>query len=357
MHGVQSCISGQSLRKVFNMTSHPYLRENLPPINSGQTFVAGNREYVIGGSLGDGAIGVVRRALEKESGMPRVIKLLAPESKYIESSSIDDISARFRREGMRGQELDHENLIEVLAYEENEGGSKFLSENDEGRKPEVPFIVMEHGGNRTLEGYIKRTMRKIPKKSLNFSDESLFIAREISKAIVYLHRRRLIHRDIKPANIFLTKTSPPRVRIGDFGIVKWSDFKATVATGTLTVSGQQGLGTLKYMPPEQSTNPKEVSVKSDMWSLGITLWELFTNQILADYHFVYQLRDIRMERSNLLGRMYKLGFGTTISRYTEIHPIMEALLDSFLGQSSRPSSAKLSGMLKTAHQDKNARTR
>ena len=336
--------------------SHRFLRENLPTIDTGQEFIAGDTAYVIGGKLGDGAIGVVRRAREKISGKERVIKLLAPESKYIEISSIDDISARFRREGLRGQELDHENLIEIIAYEENKHGSKFLTGNGQGVKPEVPFILMEHGGNRTLDGYIKRKKNDVQRKSLNLSEETLFIAHEVSKAVVYLHRSRLIHRDIKPANIFLTKSRPLKVKLGDFGIVKWSDFKAAVSTGELTVSGQRGLGTLKYMPPEQSTNPKDVKVKSDMWSLGISLWELFTNQILADYHFVYQLREVRMERSNLLGRMYKLGLGTAIAGYTELHPLLEAILDSFLGQSTRPSSRKLSGMLKTAYEDKRART-
>jgi len=344
-----------SLGKVTLVTSHPLFRENLLVIQPGQVFVAGEKEYVIGGMLGDGAIGVVRKAREKSSGTERVIKLLAPDSKYIESASIDDISVRFKREGMRGQELDHENLIEVLAYEENVRGSSFVTGNDVGRKPQVPFIVMDHGGNQTLDGYIKRAKRDVPKKSLNISEETLSIAYEVSKAIVYLHRRRLIHRDIKPANIFLTKSKPPRVRLGDFGIVKWSDLKAAVATGTLTVSGQQGLGTLKYMPPEQSTNPKDVTVKSDMWSLGLTLWELFTNQVLPDYHFVYQLREVRMERSNLLGRMYKLGLGTTIASYVELHTLMDSILDSFLGQSSRPTSVRLSGMLKTALEDRKAR--
>ena len=255
-----------------------------------------------------------------------------------------------------GRKLDHDNLVEIFAYEENENGSKFLTGNSKGSRPEVPFIVMEHGGNRTLDGYIKRSKRGIQSKSLNVSEETLFIAHEISKAILHLHRRKLIHRDIKPANIFLTKSRLPTVKLGDFGIVKWSDFKASVATGELTVSGQSGLGTLKYMPPEQSTNPKTVKVKSDMWSLGISLWELFTNQILPDYHFVYQLREVRMERSNLLGRMYKLGLGTAIAGHTELHPLLDAILDSFLGQSSRPSSTKLSGLLMTAYQDKRGRS-
>lgn len=333
------------------MKSHPLSRENLPSIEAGQEFVAGDKTYIMRGKLGDGAIGVVRNIVEKESGEQRVIRLLAPESKYIESSSMDDISARFKREGQRGKELYHENLIEIYAYEQNQNGCNFVKENETQRVPISPFIVMEHAGKRTLQNYIRKD-KGIPTKSFNFSKDALFIAHEITKGVLYLHRRKLVHRDIKPANIFLTKKGPLKVKLGDFGIVKWSDFKATLTTGTLTVTGYSGLGTLKYMPPEQSINPKSVNVKSDMWSLGITLFELFTNQILPDYHYVYQLKDVRMERSTLGGRMYRLGLGTispTLSRY---EPILDEILNSFLKDTSRPTSTKLEGMLKHAYERK-----
>lgn len=333
------------------MKSHPLSRENLPRIQAGQEFTAGGKTYVMRGKLGDGAIGVVRNIIEKESQTQRVIKLLAPESKYIENSSMDDISARFKREGERGKELYHENLIEIYAYEQNSDGSNFLKETDTDTVPESPFIIMEHAGRRTLENYIRKD-KGIPKKSFNFSKEALFIASEITKGVLYLHRRRLIHRDIKPANIFLTKRGPLTVKLGDFGIVKWSDFKATLTTGTLTVTGRSGLGTLKYMPPEQSINPKDVTVRSDMWTLGITLFELFTNQILPNYHYVYQLREVRMERSTLYGRMYKLGLGTIPPAYAEYELILEEILNSLLKESSRPSSRRLANILGRAYQSR-----
>ena len=329
------------------MESHPFSRENLPSLRAGQEFVAAGKTYVLQGKLGDGAIGVVRRAIDKESRVTRVIKLFAPETKYIEISSIDDISERFRREGEKGKTLFHENLVEVYAFEENLNGCCFLDSSDTRRIPKVPFIIMEHAGTRTLEGYIRKN-KGIPSTSFNFTNEALQIARDLLSGLLYLHRQRLVHRDIKPANVFLTKSNPPSVKIGDFGIVKWTDFKTSVATGQLTVSGQSGLGTLKYMPPEQSINPKEVTVKSDMWSLGITLWELFTNQILPDYHFVYQLKDVRMERSTLFGRLHKLGLAMVPPEFAQFEPILEEILNSFLKESSRPSSRRLASMLNRA---------
>ena len=228
------------------------------------------------------------------------------------------------------------------------GGSNFVRENADHIVPKAPFIVMEHAGRRTLEGYIRKN-KGIPEQSYNFSEETLYIAHEITKAVVYLHGLRHVHRDIKPANIFLTKGNRPSVKLGDFGIVKWSDLKTSLRTGTLTVTGSAGLGTMKYMPPEQSINPKEVGVRSDIWPLGVTLYELFTNQILPDFHYVYQLKEVRLLRSTTLyGRMHRLGLGIPSSPTLEA--ILEEILNSFLSVASRPSSRRLEGMLRMAYQ-------
>lgn len=329
--------------------THPFGRENQVPLRPGQEFRAGGKTYIMQGKLGEGAIGIVRNAINKETGERCVVKILAPEGKYIESSSIDDICARFKREGERGRTLAHDNLVEVFAYEQNEGGTCFVTELSDNNVPIAPFIVMEHAGPRTLEGYIRKD-KGIPERSYNFSEEALYIAHEITKAAVYLHRHRHVHRDIKPANIFLTRGRQPTVKLGDFGIVKWSDFRQSLVTGTLTVTGRAGLGTLKYMPPEQSLNPKDVGVRSDIWPLGVTLFELFTNQILRDFHYVYQLKEVRMERStNTYGRMHRLGLAIPTSPGHE--NILEEILNCFLSVSSRPSSSKLNGLLRVAYEN------
>jgi len=85
--------------------------------------------------------------------------------------------------------------------------------------------------------------------------------------------------------------------------MKWGDFHASVSTGLLTVTTQKGLGTLKYMSPEAAVRPKDVTVRADVYSFGVTLFELFTAQILASAHHVFEIMNAR------------LSHGTTQCRY------------------------------------------
>jgi serine/threonine-protein kinase len=118
------------------------------------------------------------------------------------------------------------------------------------------------------------------------------------------------HRDVKPSNEFLSKSSRgeeyPRVKLGDFGVMKWGDFHAPLATGTLTATNQKGLGTLEYMFPELALDPKTVTVRSDIFSLGITLFELFSAQILASSHHVYEIVNARVSRGTTIGRYFSI---------------------------------------------------
>lgn len=326
-------------------------REHFSRVKSGATFSAAGKEFVLQGQIGEGAVGIVRTCIEKATRKRFALKLLAPESKYIDPSSFLEIRARFEDEGRLGQRLDHPNLIRILAFEENSNGDNFASNSKDLIVPDTPFLLMEYGGRYTLEDYI-RADKGIPEKSLNFSSEALFIAKEICEALFYLHRRNLIHGDVKPANVFLSSLRSPTVKVGDFGIANWADFKSAITSGALTTTGVKSIGTLKYMSPEHCFNFRDISVKSDMWSLGITLYELFTNQILPDYHHVYLIKQLRMERGTLYGRMYKLGFGTEVTSFTRYENILEEILNSFLGESSRPSSRSMSALLNRAYQDK-----
>lgn len=321
-------------------------RDQIETFSSGQYFMAGKSKYILMGKLGNGAVGIVRKAKNIETGKQVVVKFLAPDPKYIDINSMDEIYRRFKHEGEKGKELYHDNIVEVLAFEENIAGTNFIEDDELIIKPMNPFIVMEHAGNRTLEGYIKKRKEDYSPKTICVNEETVHIAYEISKALVYLHRRGHVHRDVKPANIFLTKNSNPLVTLGDFGIIKWSDLNKDLSTGNLTTTGQKGLGTLKYMPPEQSLNPKDVSVKSDIYSFGITLFELFTNQILHDIHHVFQIREVRLDRSSFERKMYQLGLGFMPDGLRGYEYLFNAILDTSLKVSGRPTSTKFEGMLK-----------
>ena len=244
----------------------------------GQKFTARGREYQFLGLLGNGAVGLVRKAEDLESGRVVAVKLLAPDPKYIDVKAFGDVEQRFKREGIRGAHLADENLVEIIAYEDNTNGSCF-------ERGEVynPFIVMEYVRGRTLESFIKKigASKLTGDTCINF--QTLTIAKRIASALRYLHENRVIHRDVKPANVFLSSTderhAPTFVKLGDFGVTKWGDFRASAVSGTLTVTKQQGLGTLKYMSPEQAVRPKDVSVRSDMFSFGVT----YSSCLLAEY--------------------------------------------------------------------------
>lgn len=311
--------------------------------HAGKIFTSGNREYLLGGKLGDGAIGVVRRAIDRQTQKQFAVKFLAPEPKYIEIASIEDIYMRFKREGLRGAALSHDHLVKVITYEENENAASFL--NNDG--PQNPFIIMEYIHGTTLENFIKKRANKASNPYFNIIPQTLFIAYSVINALHYLHSRKIVHRDVKPANIYLTKvaedTIPLTVKLGDFGIVKWGDFKASLTSGTLTVSGQQNLGTLKYMSPEQALKPKEVDVRSDMYALGITLFELFTTQTLPNIYYVLQLAQQRMQRSTVMGKLNNLGLGILQSEYEDL---FTHIYDMFAtAPNSRPSSRDMEGRL------------
>lgn len=264
------------------MQNNRFLRDKLDA-STGQIFVSGKREYRLGGEIGNGAIGIVRRAVDTQTREEVAVKFLAPEPKYIDLSSFEDIHIRFKREGSRGSALSQDHLVKVISYEENDNGVNFLENNG----PCNPFIIMECIRGTTLENFLKKRVNNGIGPSINVAPQTLYIAYSVVSALHYLHKRKLVHRDIKPANIFLTRvredTIPTEVKLGDFGIVKWGDFKASISSGTLTATGQVNLGTLKYMSPEQALNPRDVDVRSDMYSLGITLFELFTNQIYPTF--------------------------------------------------------------------------
>jgi eukaryotic-like serine/threonine-protein kinase len=318
---------------------HPLSREFCRPM-SGQTFTFDGEDYRLEGHLGDGAVGLVRRAIRVTDQAERAVKFLAPDPKYLDESAFDDVAIRFKREGERGANLDHPHLVKVFAYCENEDGAAF-----ESQEPRNPFLLMEYVRGRQLDNYIRKFLIK-SKGHFGIDQNRLHIAIQIANALTELHQARLIHRDVKPANIFVAKTPPnegfPLVKLGDFGIVKWGDFHASLSTGVLTVTNQKGLGTMKYMSPEQAISPRDITTKSDIYSLGITLFELFTGQILASPHHVYEIMNARLSRGNTVSRFLSMGYRLA----PEDEHIATMLLEMFLrGARGRPSIDNVRGHL------------
>ena len=313
--------------------------------HAGQLLQIGSENYVLGGKEGDGAVGIVHKATRKKDSEVHAIKFLAPDPHFIDPEAFNDVSIRFRREGDRGAKLKHPHLVRIYSYNENEDGVCF-----EKGFPATPFLLMEFIRGRTLEHHIK----KYPGQEHEFdiTRERLHIAIQIASALEDLHKRRIIHRDVKPANIFVGQSNQngyPLVKLGDLGVVKWGDFNPSLSTGVVTSASQRGLGTMKYMSPEQAMLPKEVTVSSDMFSFGITLIELFTGSILASPHHVLQFMTARMARGNTYSRYSSVGYHVA----GPDEDIAAAILDMFLrGIASRPKIQELRGRLEFTYEQK-----
>jgi serine/threonine-protein kinase len=299
----------------------------------------------LGGALGEGAVGLVRKAARAKDNAPRAVKFLAPDPNSLEETIFDDVATRFKREGERGAKLKHPHLVGIYSHCQNEDGELF-----ESREPKNPFLLMEQIKGKTLESYIRERPSE-ERGRFDITRDRLHVAIQIANALDELHRVKVVHRDVKPKNIFLSKIPrgdlPPIVKLGDFGVVKWGDFHSSLSTGVLTATNQRGLGTMKYMSPEQAINPKTVTASSDVYSLGITLFELFTAQILSSPHHVFEVMTARLSRGTTASRFASMGY----TLHQQDDRLATLLLDTFLrGTRGRPAIDAIRGQLESEYE-------
>jgi serine/threonine-protein kinase len=205
--------------------------------------------------LGQGGMGAVWEA-RNHLGKRFAVKLLITQ----DVAGNPDLAQRFFREAKASAAIESEHIVEVY---------------DTGIDPQsqLPFIIMEMLKGEDLEKLIGRV------GPLNVMGVTRIIG-QAATGLSHAHSAGIIHRDIKPANIFMTTRGPGDfvVKILDFGIAKQS-IEALSATGGagLTKTGSM-LGTPLYMSPEQARGLKSVDARTDIWSLGMCLYEALTGQ-------------------------------------------------------------------------------
>jgi len=194
--------------------------------------------YEILSELGRGAMGVVFKA--QDSLIGRLIAL-----KTITASVVGDtgLVERFRREAKAAGAFQHPNIVTIYELGEADG---------------VPFIAMEYLEGESLDALISR------RAAVPLAQKVGYLV-QTCRALQYAHRRGVIHRDIKPANIVVTVEGV--VKVVDFGIARLAENPKT-QTGTM-------MGTLGYMSPQQIRGNR-ADARSDIWSLGVVLYELLT---------------------------------------------------------------------------------
>ena len=242
-------ISAEYFHEVFRQTAPRKVN-----LSVGDRLLGADSEYELVEPLGRGAVGHVWSAKKLASKSVELVaaKIMLPREDLLAESALVDIRERFRREGRNGPRLEHVNVVRYL---------------DSGEVEKNPFVVME---------LAERSVSKELEEGPLVEEEAAEVVGAVLGALEYLHRKQCPHRDIKPANIlqFADVT-----KVGDLGIVKWSDFDpAFTRGGTITKTAVQ-LGSWFYMAPEQQEDPHEALPASDIYALAVTWIELLLNKV------------------------------------------------------------------------------
>ncbi|MEO8901314.1 MAG: serine/threonine-protein kinase, partial [Polyangiaceae bacterium] len=217
------------------------------PVTEGQ-ILAG--KYRVERILGSGGMGFVVAAWHLELEQRVAVKFLHPLA--MERS---DTAERFRREARSAAKIRSEHVARVIDVGIMDGG--------------VPYMVMEY-----LEGH--DLADELQKYGMLPIDESIDFVLQAIEALAEAHAAGIVHRDLKPANLFIaTRADGTRiVKVLDFGISK-SLLGGSVAEMSLTRTSTL-IGSPLYMSPEQMRSAKDVDTRTDIWSLGVILYEMIT---------------------------------------------------------------------------------
>lgn len=228
-----------------------------PSVTSNRRDLAGRMigPYKVTRLIGSGGMGQVYEAVQEHPRRTVAIKLMR--------GSIDSekTRARFHYEVQLLGRLQHPGIARIY-------DAGMWEEKDH----ELPYFAMEYIPNaKPIDEYINS-------KNLSI-DERLAIFADVCDAVAYGHERGIIHRDLKPGNILVDGQGT--AKIIDFGVARATDSDVTM-TGARTAVGQI-IGTLQYMSPEQcAADPNDIDIRSDVYSLGVVLYELISGKMPYD---------------------------------------------------------------------------
>jgi len=209
-------------------------------------------KYRLDARIGRGGMGTIYKGLHVMLSKPVAVKLINPDL-----VTSPEMAGRFQREARAASQLDHPNIATVHDLGQTEDGTL--------------YIAMEFIEGVSLKDLIRQE-GQLP------SDRIVAFLRQIAGALQAAHRRGIVHRDLKPQNIMVTTGSDGReaAKLLDFGIAKMFDEEATQLTAT-----GLSIGTPQYMSPEQA-NGAAVDGRSDLYSLGIILYEMLIGTVPFD---------------------------------------------------------------------------
>jgi serine/threonine protein kinase len=201
--------------------------------------------YEIEEKIGAGGMAIVYKA--KDTLLNRTVAIKVLREQF---ASDEGFIRRFRREAQSAASLSHQNIVSIF---------------DVGKDGQEDYIVMEYVKGQTLKDIIRQQAPLPVEKTIN-------IVRQIGEALAHAHTNHIIHRDIKPQNILITTDG--RAKVTDFGIAR------AASAATLTHTGDI-VGSVHYLSPEQAKGA-QTNEQSDIYSLGIILYELITGKVPYD---------------------------------------------------------------------------
>jgi serine/threonine protein kinase len=200
--------------------------------------------------LGQGGMGAVYEATHLRLGQKVAIKVVLPEV-----AEQPALAYRFQQEARAAARLKGRHSVRVLDVETSPQG--------------LPFLVME-----LLEGHSLRD--ELARRGPLPVEDAVRYVREACEGVDEAHRAGIVHRDLKPANLFLSAEPDGSVivKVVDFGIAKAND----VTDAGYHTATNAPLGTYKYMSPEQARSARSVDARTDVWSLGVVLYQLLSGK-------------------------------------------------------------------------------
>jgi serine/threonine-protein kinase len=238
--GLQAPSSGPYNPLADTRQGDPLQAPNSPPA------LVGDR-YQVQDVLGEGGMGVVYRAHDRQTDRPCAIKVLRAS---IKGTQHDEALKRFRREATLTYGLrDHPGIVQVFDTGALQPSGQL-------------YYVMELVDGESLSSKISRGLPH---------NEGAWLVAQVARSVAYAHDQEVIHRDLKPANVLVAKTG--MVHLTDFGVARALDEEES----RLTLSGT-ALGTPSYMAPEQIADSKQAGTAADVYGLGAILYAVLTRR-------------------------------------------------------------------------------
>jgi len=213
--------------------------------------------YLVVQKLGEGGMGSVYLAEHPQIGKKVALKVL-----HAEFSANEDVTKRFFNEARAVNDIGHPNIVDIIDYGVIQAGAS---------RDKLVYFIMEYLTGGTLSDVLRKEQQPLP------PERALGIAMQVADALAASHKQGIVHRDLKPDNIMLQQRGRDRdfVKLLDFGIAKLTgDAQGSSRTRTGIV-----MGTPAYMSPEQCEGRGNVDLRTDVYALGIVLYEMLTGRV------------------------------------------------------------------------------